>query len=155
MEDYYLALVDTLPPIARLSYNKTKHARVETGFVGRRFVMYQMVQGTPVILDEFEVQAYDCDEGAGAVVTIRSLDTDKSIKVGYTPVQLGDAHVFISHVLQGRVRWAGASIDQGSLAFPLLVRTPFRTGMREGGTTALETSVDFYQEFDDINFAEL
>lgn len=149
--DHYDRLVNSLDPATRMVYDSTKHARVETGYRGRNFIIYSMIGRTPHVLDRIIVNDFNCDDEHGATAELLSVQTGKTLIVGYAPMQILRHPVFVCIPLHAKIRWSGdgkSDVNSGSLAFPLLVRTQSRLHLREKGVTYFETGPTFGQEFD-------
>lgn len=150
-EEHFLRLVDRLDPQERALYNRTTHVRIEDAFAKRVFYVYQIGDlGQPKILDIVKVVDFACNDSAGASTELRN-QHGETLTVGYEPVLLFEHPVFVFLPLHCKVRWSTVSRDilNGSLAFPIGVRTMSRLGLREKGITYCETSTEFSKEFGD------
>lgn len=147
--DHFNLLVAGLSDNHKKVYETTKHARIETAFRDRIFVVYKIVGGKLEILDRLHVTDFICNEERGASTELLSTATGERIEVGYTPVQLFDYPAFVCIPLHAKVRWGVEKGDpkKGHLAFPLLLRTTSRFGLREPGIVYVETSPEFMREF--------
>jgi len=143
--DHFDALVARMQPEALALHTTLIHARIETAFQGRHFVVYQMVEREPEQIDRIIVNDFNCNERYGASSEIISVETNRVLTVGYAPVQLFHYPVFLSIPLHAKIRWSvpGNNLDAGSLAFPMLVRTRSRLHLRERGVVYCETGPAF------------
>lgn len=147
---HFDAMVAQLPPAQAETYRGTKHARVETAFRNRHFVVYDMVGRTPHVLDRIIINDFTCDDEKGASAELTSTDSGQTLIINYRPQQLFRFPVFVAIPLHTKIRWGALEddIDGGSLAFPILIRTRSRLHLRERGVTYCETGPAFGQEFD-------
>lgn len=149
-QQHFDALISQLDPTTLATYHSLRHARIETSFEGRQFLLYRMGGGQPqelgrVLVEDLEVG----DEGLSS--KLLCMRTQRELIVGYSPVQLWDYPIFMCLPLHGQLRY-GCAADQvgkrGSLAWPMLVRSRSRRGLRESGITYCETTPSFAREFD-------
>jgi hypothetical protein len=148
--DHYAQLVTQLEPKVLAVYNTTKNARVETGYRNRNFIVYKMGGRHPEVLDRILVNDFHCSDEDGASTELMRMSDGEILNVGYAPQQLWDWPIFVCIPLHAKVRWAAkeeAPAD-GSLAFPLVIRTVSRLHKRERGVVYFETGPEFGKEFD-------
>lgn len=145
-------LVEGLPPAQQEAYRSLRHARVETAYRNRTFILYDMRERDAFVLEKLTVLDYECDDSSGASCEVRAERSGKVFTVGYTPCLIAPHNVFIFLPLQGKLRWSSrpSALFKGSLGFPLVVRTQSRLHMRERDVTYCETGVQFSQEFPHI-----
>ena len=62
-EEHFQRMLEALPRAQRDAFNSLKHARVDTAFVGRRYVIYEVKAGQPVVKDIFTVVNFDAYSG--------------------------------------------------------------------------------------------
>lgn len=150
VEDHFARLVAGMNPEDFSLYSRAQHVRVETGFAGRQFIVYQMEGRQPKELDRIVVNDFTCTDLHGSTAEISSLNTGETLVLGYVPAKLFDYPVFACLPLHGKVRWSAfeEAIDNGSLGFPIVIRTMSRLHLRERGVTYVETGVSFGKEFD-------
>lgn len=150
VEDHFLALVDRMAPRDKSLYESFKHTRTETAFCTRNFVVYEMHGRLPKPIDRIIVNDFSVDEASGASTEILSMETKQTLIVGYEPVKVFDHDVFIWMPLHTKLRWSAdrASVPNGSLGFPICVRTKSRLHLRERSVIYMETGPSFGQEFD-------
>lgn len=150
VQEHYDALVSRLDPSTLASYNATRHARTETAFDGRQFIIYRMGGNEPRELTRVLVEDLEISD-AGLTSKLSCMRTQRELIVGYSPVQLWGYPVFVCLPLHAKVRF-GATEDgvgkRGSLAWPMVIRTRSRRGLREPGITYCETGPSFAEEFD-------
>lgn len=147
-EQHFDRLVELMPKADRAEHDAMKHVRIEDGFQGRTFYLYEMVGREPEVLDQITVEDFVCNERVGASIEVRN-SAGKILEISYTPVRLFDRPVFMFLPLHGRVRWSTTPSKplNGSLAFPLGIRTKSRMHLRERGVVHCETGVVFDKEF--------
>ena len=150
VEDHFARLVAGMEAEDFSLYSRAQHVRVETGFTGRQFIVYQMEGRQPKELDRLLVNDFTCNDLDGSSAEISSLSTGKTLVLGYTPIRLFDYPAFACLPLHGKIRWSAyeADIEGGSLGFPIVIRTMSRLHLRERGVTYVETGVSFGKEFD-------
>jgi hypothetical protein len=149
-QEHYDLLVSQLDPSTLAAYQQTRHARVETAFDGRHFILYRMGNGDPRELGRVLVDDLDIDDD-GLSCRITCMRTQRELIVSYAPVQLWDYPVFVCLPLHAQVRFACSASNvakKGSLAWPMVIRTRSRRGLREPGITYCETGPAFAREFD-------
>lgn len=150
VEHHFSRLVETLSTQDLKTYNASKHVRVETGFRKRNFVVYEMRNGKNHCLDNIFIRDFNADDKDGTTTELVLGGTKQTIIVGYTPVKVFDYPVFVWLPLHGKLRWGATEgkIDEGSLGFPLCIRTKSRHNLREAGVIYFETGVSYGREFD-------
>ena len=150
VEDHFARLVAGMDPEDFSLYNRAQHVRVETGFAGRQFIVYQMEGRQPKELDRIVVNDFTCTDTDGSTAELSSLKTSRTMVLGYTPAKLFDYPAFACLPLHGKIRWSApeSDIEGGSLGFPIVIRTMSRLHLRERGVTYVETGVSFGKEFD-------
>lgn len=148
-EKHFDALIKTLPEDQLEQYHGMRHVRVEECFDKRTFIVYEMADRGPVLLDHLVVVDFYCDHEFGAT-TIIANQAKQEIEVGYKPVRLWDYDVFVFLPLHLKFRWSTThkKIGQGSLAWQMCLRTKSRLHMREADVTYCETGVNFAREFE-------
>ena len=60
VEDHFARLVAGMNPEDFSLYSRAQHVRVETGFAGRQFIVYQMEGRQPKELDRIVVNDFTC-----------------------------------------------------------------------------------------------
>lgn len=148
---HFSKLVELMEPGARANYEKTYNARQETAYRGRTLVLYEMQnRDEPTLLEHVVFGDFECDDIKGATTLIRSQDTGKELIIGYEPVQLFAYPVFVFLPLHAKLRWSAVPSDplNGSLAFPVIIRTLSRMSPREKGVIHCETGVQYAKEFE-------
>lgn len=150
VEDHFQALVSQLDPSAIARYHELRHTRAETAFEGRQFILYRMGGNEPRELGRILIEDLEIGH-EGLTSKVSCLRTERELIVGYSPVQLWDYPVFVFLPLHAKVRFASTERDvgkRGSLAWPMIIRTRSRRGLREPGITYCETGPSFAEEFD-------
>lgn len=147
-EEHYNHLVTQLPEKSRRVYDRTRHGRIETGFVGRSFVLYKMEDDAPVELDTIQIEEFGMDDETGGGFVLYSRATGTELEVTHRPTQLWDHPVFMSVPLHPKLRMGlKRGEDKPSLAFPIFIRTLSRFHPRETGVVHCETGAAFVREF--------
>lgn len=146
--EHYESLVAAMSEEDKLLHDKMTNAREELAYSGRNLIVYKMDGRTPVVLDIFTVQDFDCDDLVGASTVLRSRRGVKTT-VSYKPVRLGEHDVFVFLPLHSKVRWSIKPIapTKGYLGFPLMIRVQSRFSPADRGGTQCETEVNFAKEF--------
>lgn len=148
--DHFEMLLNEAPPSVKTLHAKLRHVRQETAFVGREFVVYEATpSGSPRVLTRLTVTDYRVDPDFGAQAWLQATDGTQ-IEVDYRPARLLAFPVLIYLPLHSKVRWdlrEGESVDGGSLAFPVVLRTQSRFSLRERGVVYIETALSFEREF--------
>lgn len=147
--EHFDLLVEGLSIEDRRVYNTTRHAREETAYRGRTFIIYRMTgRHQHVVLDQLTVRDFECDEELGASTAIRN-SAGQEIEVRYSPTRLWNHPVFVHIPLHCKLRWSAvpSNINKGSLGFPLVIRTLSRFDLREKGVVYCETGVTYAKEF--------
>ena len=147
-EEHYEILVNQLPDEARRVYSRTRHGRIETGFVGRSFVLYKVEDGEPAELDTIQVEQFDMDDETGGRFILYSRASGRELDVTHKPTQLWEHPVFMALPLHPKLR-VGLKRSGGNptLAFPIFIRTLSRLHPREQGVVHCETGAMFSREF--------
>lgn len=149
--EHFDRLVERLGKQERDLYGQMQHVRVETAFRDRHFIVYTINdKDEPQIIDKLTVTSFMCDDLDGASFEIHSRVRDQYQIIGYKPMQLFETYpVFMFLPLHSKLRWAApaSSIENASLAFPVVIRTQSRHNLWEKGVTFCETSVAFFSEF--------
>lgn len=150
VEDHFDFLVDGLNDRDLKAYRQCKHTRPETAYKGRNFIVYKIIEGVMHEIDRIIVDDFTANGEHGASCFLISQNTKRSVSVGYAPTRLFDYPVFMWLPLHSKLRWGATetTLHQGSLAFPVVVRTRSRLGLREAGITYCETGLSFGMEFD-------
>ena len=150
-EEHFNLLVQRLEPEELYLYRQTKHVRVEDAFRGRTLYVYEYEDREPQVLDLITVEDFLCNESAGASTELRNR-AGESITVGYEPIQLFGYSVFVHLPLHMRIRWSTVQEKplDGSLAFPICIRTMSRRHPRERGVQHCETGVAYAKEFEGL-----
>lgn len=148
-ESHFAALVNQMPEPEQRLYNAGRHTRVETAYFGRNFVVYRMGREGPLLLDRLVIQDFHCDDQAGASAQIKSKTTGETVLLSYRPLKILAFDFFMFLPLDIRTRWSApaSNLNKGSLAFPIVLRTPSRLGLQERGVTYCETGKDYGKEF--------
>lgn len=147
-EEHYQLLVNQLPEDVRRVYDRTRHGRIETGFVGRSFVLYKMQDAELVELDTIQVEQFDMDDETGGRFVLYSRATGREMEVTHKPAQLWEHPVFMALPLHPKLRMSLKRGDpKPSLAFPIFIRTLSRFHLRETGVVHCETGAMFSREF--------
>lgn len=149
-EHFQVLLDDCDADLVRL-YFECRHVRVETAFKDRHFLIYEMKDDEPRVIDRLIINDFDCNEEFGCSTEITSCNLNQTITVGYEPQQLFDYPVVVWLPLHGKIRWSAWPSDpkRGSLGFPIAVRTISRLHLRERGVVYCETGTAYRQEFHD------
>lgn len=152
VEEHFDRLVEGLNARDLTVYRQGKHVRVETAYKNRNFLVYRMIDGKPVELDRIIVNDFSADEERGTSTSLVSMATKRTLTIGYSPVRLLDYPVFMWLPLHGKLRWGATeqTLHQGSLAFPIAIRTRSRFGLRESNVIYCETGQSFGTEFDTV-----
>lgn len=147
-ESHFAALVETIDKSTKDLYDKCRHNRVETAYHGREFIIYTVGDKGPVALDRIKVADFKCDDVDGATSQITSPKHGKLV-VDYIPQQLFDFPILLWLPLHTKTRWSAPASDplNGSLGFPILIRTMSRFNLREKGIVYCETGPAFGEEF--------
>ena len=150
VEDHFIQLVERLDKSTQDTYHACKHKRIETAFAGRNFVIYEMIDRLPVILDRISINDFRCDSAEGASMEVFSSFTKQRMIVDHSPTQLFGYPVLMALPLHNKLRWSSAKSDikNGSLAFRVLINTESRNGLRESGVIYCETGPSYGTEFE-------
>lgn len=150
VNEHYAALVAGLDKEDLTTYLRMRHVRAEVAYRNRTFVVYDIQNREPRVLDNLTVLDFNCDDARGASTEIRSGKSGETIVVGYSPAQLFDFPVFVHLSLHSKIRWSAYASDPltGSLAFDLVMHTLSRLHLRERGVIYAETGVNFAKEFE-------
>lgn len=144
-------LVEQLPDQHYNLWHKLGHIRVETGFRGRRFLVYQIDRGQPGVIDTLTITDYLVDSRDGARMFLASDLHGEEIQVGYRPAKLWGYRAFMALPLHSQVRWSSAGeLEEGKLAFPVLIKQQSRFSMRDVGVDMVETTTSYAREFNPI-----
>lgn len=149
VEEHFNELVNTLDEGDRNLYDACTHVRVETGYLGRHFVVYTIRGRDPVERDRLIVQDFSANETEGASSEVESVELGEKMVLTYTPQRVFDYPFFMFMPLHGKIRWGAAPGQSafGSLGFPIIIRTQSRRHLREAGVTYCETGVTYSKEF--------
>jgi hypothetical protein len=147
--DHFAYFISLMPIPIQHIYHSNKAVRVETGHKGRNFIIYKMRDDHPKEIDQIIVNDFSCDEMVGASSEIELQSSGETMILDYTPQQVFDFPIFMWLPLSSKVRWAApkSSPMEGSLGFPIAIRTRSRQGLREPGVVHCETGADFGREF--------
>ena len=150
VETHFSQLLSQLPTHQQRSFANFKHTRVETAFRKRHFIVYQMDGGHPHEHDRVVVNDFRADDEHGTTTELIQQSTGDTLLVGYSPVQLFTFPIFVWLPLHSKLRWGAPAeaVNEGSLGFPLCIRTESRLGLRENGICYCETGVSYGKEFD-------
>jgi hypothetical protein len=132
------------------SYKSMKHVRHEFGYVGRKFVAYQMEGREPQILGTYRIYDFVCDDVDGATTQFESLENPGQLfLVGYTPIKVPEHNVWLHIPIQCKLNYAAFKDDptKFSLSFGLVVRTQSRYHLRERFVTYFEAWDSYVEEF--------
>jgi len=153
-EEHFGVLVGQLHPESRALYDTSYHLRIETAYKGRNFILYEVEDGLPKVLDRVIVRDFECNEKDGASTQVTLQSTDEERIIGYGPEQVFDFPVFMWLPLTSRVRWGAPASNpyKGSLGFPLVLKTKSRLSLREPGVVYCETAASFAAEFGNAYF---
>lgn len=156
-QDHFSLLLKELPKEQKSLFDRMTNTRVETGYTGRTFIMYKMYRHEPQFIDRLVVKDFECFDEGGATTLIQSSETGMEFEVGYTPIQVPNHNVFLFLPLHAKLRWSATpnNLKEGSLAFPICVRTQSRftkpngsPDLREKGITYCETGIEYAREFE-------
>lgn len=145
---HFAALLASLDDPTKALYEKCKHVRIETAYQGRQFIIYTMGDKGPVELERIKVVDFMCDNQDGATSEIASTRHGK-LTLDYLPHKLFDFPILMWLPLHTKTRWSAPASDpfNGSLGFPVAIRTRSRFNLREEGITYCETGPAFGDEF--------
>lgn len=148
--DHYARLAALLSPKDLEDYARIKHVRSEVAYHNRSFVVYEIRNRAPNILDQLTVLDFSCDEADGASTELLSKTLGTKLVVGYKPIRLFTYPIFVHIPLHSKIRWSTTEdrIEGGSLAFDLVIRTVSRLHLQERGIVYCETGVSFAKEFE-------
>jgi len=104
VEYFEQVLVGGMKEGERDDFRAFKSVFVETGYVGRAFVVYDKLGRTPVVRDRCVITWFAADED-GAVATVYSNRYEAQQYVGYRPGRLFDHDAFIWLPLHMRVHY--------------------------------------------------
>lgn len=149
VEEHFDRLVAGMDKDSIELFRKCKNTRVETAFKGRTFIFYEIANREAAVLETLTVEDFSADETVGASTEVRR-STGETLVVSYAPVRMWEFPVFMHVPLHTKLRWAVGPRDivNGSLGFPLCVRTLSRLHLRERGVVYCETGVSFAREFE-------
>lgn len=149
VEDHFNKLIDRLARDDRSQFDEMRHVRVETGFRDRDFIIYKMRGTEPEVLDTLRVLSFSCTDDFGASAEIHSSTWDQIVPIDYTPRAMWQYPVFMWLPLHSRIRWASHEdrIGEGSLGFPIVIRTKSRRHLKEHNVIYCETLTSFSTEF--------
>lgn len=150
--DHLDRLVATLPQSQQELYRNMKNSRLETAYRDRTFILYEMKGRDAHVLDKLIVLDFECDDSSGGSCEIRAERSKEVFVVSYTPRLITPYPVFMFMPLHAKLRWSAkaGAVHQGSLGFPIVIRTQTRLHARERGVTYCETGVTFSRDFPHI-----
>jgi len=150
VETHFSRLLAGLPTQQQKAFATFKHTRVETAFRKRHFIIYQMDGGHPHEFDRVVVVDFHADDEHGITTMLELQSTGDTLLVGYAPIQLFTFPIFVWLPLHSKLRWGAPAeaVNEGSLGFPMCIRTESRLGLRENGICYCETGVSYGKEFD-------
>lgn len=149
-EDFFQLLVDGIPEEDQDLYSAMKHTRIETGYRGRKFIVYQMKNRLPEKLATLCVNDFVCDDEYGCSTQIEWLERPGSfITVGYQPVKLWDFPIFCHLPLAEKLRWTAKehNPNERSLGFLMVLRTKSRLHLQERNVVYMEGARTYQEEF--------
>lgn len=150
LHEHFEKLVESLQPADLGLYRSFKHTREEAAFRNRTFIVYEIFDREPDVLDTITVMDFHCNDTVGASAEVRSHGSGQIMTVNYLPQRLFEHEVFVWMPLHAKIRWSArpGKVHGGSLAFPLVIRTASRLDRRERGVMHCETGVEYAREFE-------
>lgn len=153
-------LVGRMPEEDRAVFSSFGHMRVESGFVGRLFVVYRATglnvdktHKNPEILTTVRLGQFQCDSKNGASVVLTDNVTGQTMTVGHTPARLFHYPIFVAIPPHARLRWDARPKGDGemtrTLAHSMLIKARNRSDFYSMGNTYCETPNDFRALFPD------
>ena len=149
-EEFYEILADELPNGDKDLLASMPHTRIESGYRGRKFIVYKMEGRHPEKIATFCINDFVCDDEDGCSTQIEWLEQPGAIlTVGYYPTQLWDFPIFCHLPVSTKVRWAAKvdNTDDRVLSFMMVLRTQSRRHLRERDVIYMEASRVFQEEF--------
>lgn len=149
-EDFFQLLAGSIPKEEQAVLNTMRHTRVETGYRGRKFIVYRIVNRLPEKLATLAINDFVCDDEYGCSTQIEWLERPGSfITVGYEPIRLWDFPIFCHLPVAQKLRWTAKADnpDDRSLGFLIVLRTQSRLHLRERNVVYMETSRSYQEEF--------
>lgn len=153
VDEHFKSLLSAMDQGTQDMFKSLKHARPETAFRGRHFVVYHMLGAQPTVIDRLVIDDFECDDEVGATADITSLKLQKTMTLDYHPRQILGHPVMAWLPLHSNVRWGApaSTPEKGSLGFPMVLRTRSRFNLRERGVVYCETGPAYGAEFDTVS----
>lgn len=145
--EHFDLLVAKLPAKEQELFKNMKNTRAEAAYVGRSFVIYEIKDRKPAILDQVSVLDFMANHETGTSCEVYSQLHSSVQIVGYQPTQLWKYPIFMHLPLHGKLRWSTVDGAEASLAFDILIRTQSRFSLRERKVIYCEPGIQFEREF--------
>ena len=151
----FLLLVKQMPPQEQAEYNSYFSLTSEACFIGRTFIVYDLINGEPTNLDTFRIHGFQLGENSEPFIEYSFKDSQSPrniASVGLTPSRYRDRELFLSVPQRFEFRWAGQT-QAGSVSFrphfAILIKTRSRADRLAEGVTGCVTPKRFQALFPD------
>ena len=151
----FLLLVKQMPPQEQAEYNSYFSLTSEACFIGRTFIVYDLINGEPTNTDILRIHGFHLGENSEPVIEYSFKDDNNQrciANAGLTPTRYRDRELFLSVPQRFEFRWAGQT-QAGSVSFrphfAILIKTRSRADRLAEGVTGCVTPKRFQALFPD------
>lgn len=150
--DHFRQLTNLLDTGDRELFDSFRCVRVETGYSGRNFLVYNMLSPSfPAVLDKLTILDLEVSSEVGPTTEIRSAVFGTTQIVGCAPQRMFGYPVFMwmplrLHVNVDCIETEPGDLSHISVGFNLCIKTLSRRSPQEMGVTHCETGKNFAEQ---------
>lgn len=146
------AIVAQMPEGARRDYIEYGARSMESGFPGRRMVIYTLEGGKPGATEILTLGYMEMSKFDGPVITVA--DASGEVSVGLQPVRWRNRDLFLHIPQTFEFKWKGKESERGKLQFAphyaILIKTKSREHLQVDGDTYCVTLNKFRERFPEV-----